>query len=97
MVRLFREADPARVRGPRQDRVVAFQDGSSTNWLFAYEDGTDFDYNDMAVKVEPVWEAGKKSGKPRAHLESHRSEVADALQPVLERQPRARLSFKISR
>ena len=40
--------------GPRQDRFVAFQDGSTTNWLFAYEDGTDFDYNDMAVKVESI-------------------------------------------
>jgi hypothetical protein len=40
--------------GPRQDRVVSFQDGTSTNWLFAYEDGTDFDYNDMAVKVESI-------------------------------------------
>ncbi len=38
----------------RSDRVVAFQDGSTTNWLFAYEDGTDFDYNDMAVKVESI-------------------------------------------
>ena len=38
----------------RQDRVIAFQDGVSTNWLFAYEDGTDFDYNDMAVKVESI-------------------------------------------
>ena len=37
-----------------QDRVVAFQNGASTNWLFAYEDGTDFDYNDMAVKVESI-------------------------------------------
>jgi hypothetical protein len=40
--------------GDRKDRVVAFQDGASTNWLFAYEDGTDFDYNDMAVKVESI-------------------------------------------
>jgi hypothetical protein len=40
--------------GDRQDRFVAFQDGASTNWLFAYEDGTDFDYNDMAVKVESI-------------------------------------------
>lgn len=38
----------------RSDRVVAFQDGATTNWLFAYEDGTDFDYNDMAVKVESI-------------------------------------------
>ncbi len=40
--------------GPRQDRFVAFQDGATTNWMFAYEDGTDFDYNDMAVKVESI-------------------------------------------
>jgi PEP-CTERM motif/Domain of unknown function (DUF4114) len=38
----------------RADRVVAFRDGATTNWLFAYEDGTDFDYNDMAVKVESI-------------------------------------------
>jgi hypothetical protein len=38
----------------RQDRFVAYQDGTTTNWLFAYEDGTDFDYNDMAVKVESI-------------------------------------------
>lgn len=41
--------------GPdHMDRVVAFQNGTTTNWLFAYEDGTDFDYNDMAVKVESI-------------------------------------------
>lgn len=40
--------------GPRQDRFVAFQNGTSTNWMFAYEDGSDFDYNDMAVKVESI-------------------------------------------
>jgi hypothetical protein len=40
--------------GARQDRVVAFQNGASTNWLLAYEDGTDWDYNDMAVKVESI-------------------------------------------
>jgi hypothetical protein len=39
---------------PRQDRVVSFESGTSSNWLFAYEDGTDFDYNDMAVKVESI-------------------------------------------
>ena len=33
---------------------MAFQDGATTNWMFAYEDGTDFDYNDMAVKVESI-------------------------------------------
>lgn len=38
----------------RQDRVVAFQQGASTNWLLAYEDGSDWDYNDMAVKVESI-------------------------------------------
>jgi hypothetical protein len=43
------------LNGPgRSDRFIAFQDGSSTNWLFAYEDGTDWDYNDMAVKVESI-------------------------------------------
>jgi hypothetical protein len=40
--------------GPRTDRFIAFQDGGTTNWLFAYEDGTDWDYNDMAVKVESI-------------------------------------------
>ena len=50
-VLLARPAEqPARAR----TAVVAFQDGSTTNWLFAYEDGTDFDYNDMAVKVESI-------------------------------------------
>src|SRR5436190_2081576 len=43
---------------PRPDRFVAFQDGATTNRLFAYEDGDaatgDFDYNDMAVKVESI-------------------------------------------
>lgn len=40
--------------GARKDRVVAYQSGTSTNWLFAYEDLSDFDYNDMAVKVESI-------------------------------------------
>lgn len=40
--------------GPRKDRVLAYQNGSTTNWAFAYEDGTDFDYNDMVVKVESI-------------------------------------------
>ncbi len=39
---------------PRTDRVVSFRDGTTTNWVFAYEDGSDFDYNDMAVKVESI-------------------------------------------
>ena len=38
----------------RPDRFVSFRDGSTTNWVFAYEDGVDFDYNDMAVKVESI-------------------------------------------
>lgn len=33
---------------------LAYQGGTSTNWLFAYEDGTDNDYNDMVVKVESI-------------------------------------------
>jgi len=40
--------------GERKDRFIGFQDGSTTNWLFAYEDGSDWDYNDMAVKVESI-------------------------------------------
>ena len=40
------------------DRFIAFQNGTSTNWLFAYEDGSDFDYNDMAVKVESIRTVG---------------------------------------
>ena len=40
--------------GARKDRFIGFQNGSTTNWLFAYEDGTDWDYNDMAVKVESI-------------------------------------------
>jgi hypothetical protein len=38
----------------RQDRVISFQQGNTTNWLLAYEDGGDWDYNDMAVKVESI-------------------------------------------
>lgn len=40
--------------GGRTDRFIAIQDGRTTNWLFAYEDGSDWDYNDMAVKVESI-------------------------------------------
>ena len=40
--------------GDRTDRFIGFQNGTSTNWLFAYEDGGDWDYNDMAVKVESI-------------------------------------------
>jgi hypothetical protein len=40
--------------GERKDRFIGFQDGNSTNWAFAYEDGGDWDYNDMAVKVESI-------------------------------------------
>src|SRR5689334_4187153 len=50
----FYSLDQLNVPNSRTDRVVAFQDGSTTNWLLAYEDGTDFDYNDMAVKVESI-------------------------------------------
>ena len=42
------------LNAPRSDRFIAFQDGGTTNWLFAYEDGGDWDYNDMAVKVESI-------------------------------------------
>ena len=42
--------------------VVALQNGNSTNWLFAYEDGSDWDYNDMAVKVESITAAVPEPG-----------------------------------
>jgi hypothetical protein len=51
---IFYSLDQLNAPNPRTDRFVAFQDGVTTNWLFAYEDGTDFDYNDMAVKVESI-------------------------------------------
>ncbi|WP_305683558.1 PEP-CTERM sorting domain-containing protein [Hydrogenophaga sp.] len=35
-------------------RFLAYQGGTSTNWLFAFEDGSDFDYQDMVVKVESI-------------------------------------------
>ncbi|NUP13288.1 MAG: hypothetical protein HOW73_45190 [Polyangiaceae bacterium] len=39
---------------------------------------------DMAVKVEPLWNDGKKSGQPRAHLEKNKAQVADALLSVTD-------------
>ena len=39
---------------------------------------------DMAVKVEPIWEEGKKAGQPKAHLEKNKSRVADALLSVTD-------------
>jgi len=35
-------------------RALAFSDASATNWAFAFEDGSDFDYQDMVVKVESI-------------------------------------------
>jgi hypothetical protein len=35
-------------------RFLAYQGGASTNWVFAFEDGGDFDYQDMVVKVESI-------------------------------------------
>lgn len=34
-------------------RFLAYNDGLS-NWMFAFEDGSDYDYNDMVVKVESI-------------------------------------------
>jgi hypothetical protein len=51
---IYYSLDQLNAPDARPDRVVAFRDGATTNWLFAYEDGTDFDYNDMAVKVESI-------------------------------------------
>lgn len=39
---------------------------------------------DMAVKLEPFWDEGKKSGNARAHLEKNRSQVADAMLSVTD-------------
>jgi hypothetical protein len=33
---------------------LAFQGGTSTNWVFAFEDGADNDFQDMVVKVESI-------------------------------------------
>ena len=41
---------PVRARTASSPSATA----ATTNWLFAYEDGSDFDYNDMAVKVESI-------------------------------------------
>jgi hypothetical protein len=35
-------------------RSLSYQQGSSSNWALAFEDGTDFDYNDMVIKVESI-------------------------------------------
>lgn len=34
-------------------RMLAYE-GSPTNWLLAFEDGTDNDFNDLAVKIESI-------------------------------------------
>jgi hypothetical protein len=44
-----------------QARALTYQGGTSTNWVIAFEDGGDFDYNDGVLKVEslkPVPEPG---------------------------------------
>jgi len=43
-------------------RFLAFQDGTSTNWAFAYEDGSDRDFQDMVVKVESIRRAVPEPG-----------------------------------
>jgi len=35
-------------------RSLAFSDAGGTDWAFAFEDGTDFDYQDIVVKVESI-------------------------------------------
>ena len=37
-----------------ESRFLAYQGGASTNWIFAFEDGGDGDFNDMVVKVESI-------------------------------------------
>lgn len=40
--------------GPHSDRVLAYTNGSTTNWAFAFDDDSNRDYNDMVVKVEAL-------------------------------------------
>jgi hypothetical protein len=39
---------------------------------------------EFAEKLDPIWEEGKKSGKPAAHLLANKSQVADALLSVTD-------------
>lgn len=39
---------------------------------------------EMAEKIEPIWEEGKKGGNAKAHLEKNKSRVADALLSVTD-------------
>lgn len=35
-------------------RFLSYQGGTSTNWIFAFEDGTDNNFSDMIVRVESI-------------------------------------------
>ncbi len=37
-----------------QARAVTYQNGANDRWAIAFEDGTDFDYNDRVVSIESI-------------------------------------------
>jgi hypothetical protein len=39
---------------------------------------------EMAKRIEPIWEDGKKAGNARAHLEKNKDRVADAMLAVTD-------------
>ncbi|MFO0550347.1 MAG: hypothetical protein U0271_18275 [Polyangiaceae bacterium] len=39
---------------------------------------------EMAEKIEPIWDEGKKAGNAKGHLEKNKSRVADALLSVTD-------------
>jgi hypothetical protein len=40
--------------GPDQARALAYQYGPADRWALAFEDGTDFDYNDKVMSIESI-------------------------------------------
>ena len=40
--------------GPDQARALAYQQALTDRWVLAFEDGTDFDYNDKVMSIESI-------------------------------------------
>jgi hypothetical protein len=40
--------------GPDQARALAYREAGSDRWTLAFEDGTDFDYNDKVMSIESI-------------------------------------------
>jgi hypothetical protein len=40
--------------GPDQARALAYREAGSDRWALAFEDGTDFDYNDKVMSIESI-------------------------------------------